>query len=91
MNKSEEKLGHAPLKLAEEVGVVALVTGDAEELVEVDVELGEGVEALFPFLNFVSVSVSSVFRLLLLLLLRPALVLLATAAAAAAAAAVVKL
>lgn len=90
MNKSEEKLGHAPLKLAEEVGVVALVTGD-EELVEVDVELGEGVEALFPFLNFVSVSVSSVFRLLLLLLLRPALVLLATAAAAAAAAAVVKL
>ena len=40
MNKSEEKLGHAPLKLAEEVGVAALVTGD-EELVEVDVELGD--------------------------------------------------
>ena len=105
MNKSDMlQLGHAPLKLEEDVGVAATleaVTAGGEDVVdEVPVEFGDGVDAL-PLVNLDSeddgaggrTSVSA-FRLLLLLLFRlvtAALLLACTAAAAAAAAAVVKL
>ena len=103
MNKSDMlQLGHAPLKLEEDVGVAdgataleAETAGGEDVVEEVPVEFGDGVDAL-PLVNLDSeddagaggrdTSVSA-FRLLLLLLFRLVTAALLLACTAAAAAA----